>query len=81
MIPASPIARHIGPVLRDRRVELGLTQFQLAKLVGTYRPLVARMERAVHAPSLDSICAYAKALGWTSEELIGRARLRAEGPP
>ncbi len=78
MIPASLIARQIGAVLRDRRVELGMTQPELARRVGTHRPLVARFEKGIHVPSLDTLFAYAEALDLEPEEVIRRARWRAE---
>lgn len=81
MIPASPISAHIGEVVRERRIELGLTQEQLAQKIGTYRTLVARLENGRrHTPTLDTLFAYAEALRIEPEEVIRRARQMAGQP-
>ena len=49
------------------RKESGLTQAQIAKLMGTQAPAVARLESSLatgkHSPSLNSLRKYAAAVG------------------
>ena len=49
------------------RKEAGLTQAQVAKLMGTQTPAIARLESSLatgkHSPSLNTIKRYAAALG------------------
>lgn len=53
------------------RAEAGLTQAQVAKLMGTKAPAVARLESSLitgkHSPSIATLQKYAKALGKTLE--------------
>lgn len=45
------------------RIKLGLTQAQLAELVGTKQPSIARLENGEGSPSLTFLEKVAKALG------------------
>jgi transcriptional regulator with XRE-family HTH domain len=45
------------------RVKLGLTQAQLAEMVGTRQPSIARLENGEGSPSLSFLEKVAKALG------------------
>jgi transcriptional regulator with XRE-family HTH domain len=45
------------------RNERGLSQRDLARLMGVSQPVVARLESAEHSPRLDSLAAAAKAMG------------------
>jgi len=49
------------------RVAKGMTQAQLAELVGTHRSNISRLENGGHSPSLDFILRIAAALGLTIE--------------
>lgn len=49
------------------RIERGLTQAQLAELVGTKQPSIARLERGVSEPSLTFLRKLAAALGMRVE--------------
>ncbi len=77
MIPTSPISWQLGAVICERRTELGWTQAELARRIGTARPLVSRIESGTHRPSLDTMFAYAVALELEPEELVRRARIRS----
>ncbi|MEM9194842.1 MAG: helix-turn-helix transcriptional regulator [Myxococcota bacterium] len=56
------VARAIGSRIRSERRRAGLTQAQLAERIGTYRPIVARVEKGRHRQSLRTLRAYARAL-------------------
>ncbi len=49
------------------RIERGLTQAQLAELVGTKQPSIARLERGTSEPSLAFLRKLAAALGMRVE--------------
>ena len=49
----------------DAREENGLTQKQLSELCGVQQPVIARIERAVHSPQINSIIKILKPLGYT----------------
>lgn len=57
--------RIIGPCRRqvEARHAAGLTQEQVAAMMGTTQSVVARLENAHHLPSLDLVTRYAAALG------------------
>jgi len=56
--------------LRDRRVECGLTQAELAARAGVSRQLVAAVEAGRNTPAVDAALSLARALGTTVEELF-----------
>ncbi|HWE32232.1 MAG TPA: helix-turn-helix domain-containing protein [Solirubrobacteraceae bacterium] len=60
--------------LRVRRLELGLTQSQLAAHAGVSRQLVAAAEAGRNTPAVDAALALSRALGATVEELFGSQR-------
>lgn len=45
------------------RYARGLTQRDLARLMGVSQPVVARLESAEHSPRIDSLAAAARAMG------------------
>ena len=47
------------------REEKGLTQAQMAELCGLSQPTIARMERSIHSPQLDSLFKILVPLGYT----------------
>ena len=49
----------------DAREENGLTQKQLSELCGVQQSVIARIERAVHSPQINSIIKILKPLGYT----------------
>jgi DNA-binding XRE family transcriptional regulator len=56
--------------LRERRLQSGLTQAELAARAGVSRQLVAAVEVGHNAPAVDAALALARALGTTVEELF-----------
>lgn len=67
----SKLAKVFGEVVRELRVERGLTQEQLADLAMLNdRSHVSMIERARKAPMLPTIFALAEAMGISASELI-----------
>jgi transcriptional regulator with XRE-family HTH domain len=67
----------IGPVIRQRREALGLSQRDLAERVDTPRTLVSRAESSRHVVSLETLERYARALECRPSELLAAAELLA----
>lgn len=49
----------------EAREQNGLTQKQLSELCGIKQPVIARLERAVHSPQINSMIRILKPLGYT----------------
>ena len=64
------IQRKIGRIIRDKRMELGLTQEELAKSIGKQRPAVQRLEAGNVNPSIYFLREIAGGLKTTLEELL-----------
>ena len=47
------------------REEQGLSQAQLAEMCNVKQPVIARMEKAVHSPQIDSLLKILTPLGYT----------------
>jgi len=47
------------------REQSGLTQKQLSELCGVKQPIIARLEKAVHSPQINSIIRILQPLGYT----------------
>ena len=62
-----------GSGLRERRLECGLTQAELAARAGVSRQLVAAVEAGHNTPAVDAALGLAQALGTTVEELFAHA--------
>ena len=50
-------------VLRQWRLDAGMTQAEVSRRTGIHRPIVARLESGRHLPSLKSVCRLARATG------------------
>ncbi len=59
--------------LRERRLECGLTQAELAARAGVSRQLVAAVEAGQNAPAVDAALGLARALATTVEDLFATA--------
>lgn len=57
------------PRLREARAEAGLTQVELAGLIGARQPHVARWESGAQVPRVDTALRLAQALNTTVEAL------------
>jgi putative transcriptional regulator len=64
------MAERLGNRLKDRRVELGLTQAELAERVGVSRKTVNTVENGVFVPSTLLALKLAAALGQSVEQLF-----------
>lgn len=62
-------AKRIGQVIREARLAKGLTQAELAKMVGISQPSLSDIERGVYTPRTYVLFGIFKALG-ISEKLI-----------
>lgn len=61
----------LGSMIRDRRMELGITQCELADTVGITQAMLCQVERGTKQPSLIVGLAIADALRCTVYDLIG----------
>ena len=61
---------NIGQIIKSRRIELGLTQEDLAGRIGIPRQNVVRMEKYLHSPSVEVLEKYALALDCKLEILL-----------
>ena len=76
---SSPLDRGmlIGPRLRDRRLELGMTARELARRVDCSPSLISQVERGRAVPSVSTLWALVTALRISMDRLFDPAR---EGP-
>lgn len=70
----------LGPAIRRRRQDLGLTQADLANVADIANETVSRIERGRLTPSVDIAERIAHALGTTLVRLRDRKRLPPPGP-
>lgn len=68
--PTRIVAVTRGNAVRERRLECGLTQAELAARAGVSRQLVAAVEAGRNAPAVDAALGLARALATTVEELF-----------
>lgn len=59
---AEALARHLAAQVQARRLELRLSQAELATLCGTTQSAIARLERGARPPRLDTLTRLADAL-------------------
>lgn len=62
---SSAFAREVANRVVRYRTERGLSQRQFATLVGLVQPQIARLEKAEHQPSFDTIAKLTRATGLT----------------
>jgi transcriptional regulator with XRE-family HTH domain len=66
--------------LRTIRLERGLSQRQLAEIVGCETMLISRYERGTGLPKMDTLVSLARALRISLDELATGAKASAGGP-
>ncbi len=71
----------MGERIRELRLKHGWTQDELAERAGTLRPLVSRIEAAIHMPAIPTILAYAEALQVQPSEIFKVLDEEAEKTP
>ena len=59
-----------GKKLKELRLRKGLSQGDVARILGVHRTYISGLERGVRNPSLLTVQKVAKALGIKSKELI-----------
>lgn len=62
---------HIGQLIRKERMRLGLSQIELAKMIGTKPQQLSRWENERIIPSLESIRSISEALAIDERDLTG----------
>jgi transcriptional regulator with XRE-family HTH domain len=72
--------KDFGSRLRGLRTERGLSQRELADLVGIEVMQVNRYERGVNVPSIETAVKLAGVFQLTTDELLGGSRERPEAP-
>ncbi|HVG60458.1 MAG TPA: helix-turn-helix transcriptional regulator [Hyalangium sp.] len=83
------LAKTLGQAARGARERLGLTQAQVADMLGLAHVVYNRLENAKMLPSVITLVQLCEALRVTSDELLGRsgtskgskAKASAEDPP
>lgn len=63
-------------LMRNARIWAGLSQHELAAIVGSSRETISSVERGVSIPSVSLALAIARALDTTAEELFAAYELR-----
>jgi transcriptional regulator with XRE-family HTH domain len=64
------VAERIGPRIRARRLELGLTLRELARRIDVSASFVSLVETGRCPPSVDTLCALTTELGISADELL-----------
>ncbi|MDI1437104.1 helix-turn-helix domain-containing protein [Polyangium sorediatum] len=65
-----------GQVVREVRIEVGISQEELADRAQLHRTYVSLLERGKRNPSLNVVQALAKALGTTMTRLVSEVEAR-----
>ena len=74
-----PLHVAFGRVVRELRLEQGLSQEELGNRTGLHRNHVGQVERGELSPTLTSVDVLAETLGLPASELIARAERLATG--
>lgn len=75
MIKDADLAKKVatsGMIIKSRRVEMGMTQKQLAALAGVHESAIAQYEKGMRNPTFETINRLCDALGLTADYLMGR---------
>lgn len=80
--PATPLVIAFARVIRRHRLELGISQEELAHSAGLSPRYVSLLETVKHRPSLATMEALARRLGMPLSTLIREAEIEAtQAPP
>ena len=66
----SPIQKKLGQRVRDRRLELGMTQEELGFKTGLDRTYISGIERGLRNPALKNLGKLSKALKISIDQLM-----------
>ena len=67
-----PKTYHIGKSIKSNRLAAGLTQIQLAQLIGVTHAAISYWENGVNIPNVLDCIRIADVLGISLDELVGR---------
>lgn len=62
--------KNLGTRLKEAREYLGLTQEDVAKLMGVSRVIITNIEAGIRKVSAEELSKFSKIYGWTMEELM-----------
>ena len=65
------LKKELGKKLKERRLQLGLTQREVAALLGVAQPVYERFEKGVYECSYDQLVAICKLFDLSSDYLLG----------
>jgi DNA-binding XRE family transcriptional regulator len=69
------VRRIVGERIRDARKSIGMTQAELAELVGKSRPTIVNLEQGRQGTTLETLVAVAASLNTTASDLIDTSGL------
>jgi transcriptional regulator with XRE-family HTH domain len=72
------VAQKISIVVKQRRKSLGISQEQLAMLVGIDRTYASQIERSIANPSLTVLCNIASGLEISLSQLLGETPIQPD---
>lgn len=72
------MTKKFAKAVLDRRKQLGLTQEELARMVGTSKQMVSKYELGQRSPKIIMARAFATALGTTLDELLDIEKIEEE---
>jgi len=78
------LAQHFGEFVRDKRLELGLSQVEFGEKCGFYQTYLSRIERGQANPTLNAMEVIANGLGISVFEMfeaVGLAVSNAQVKP
>lgn len=67
MIVTKQTLQQVADMLRDRRLQKGLSQYRLAKQIGYNTPGISRIENLTMIPRIDQLADICQALGYQIE--------------
>lgn len=71
----------IGEALRLRRVQLKMTQIDLARKTGIKQPTISAIETGTNKPNIDTIVLLSQALDCTVSDLLGQSNPQQDPEP
>jgi ribosome-binding protein aMBF1 (putative translation factor) len=69
---ASDSAENVGCHIRNKRMDIGVTQTELAERTGLDQALISKLEKGKHQPRFGTLSKYAKGLNLTVTDLLAQ---------